>query len=182
MLLTNPILFRVLSTVRMLNGVTYGLSQCHAGRCSDRSMCAEGDSSTEPYICTHSLLAAHAAAVPAMRAAAPHAKISINWSVTWALPSNASDTVSSTGLSCEHYHQMLPHCNFKGSGTWALPSHAFCKINWPVIWALSPIASGTTNQPGLSHEQYPHLLVTLSVQLVCHMSTAIKCSRCCKLN
>ena len=33
------------------------------GRCSDRSMCAEGNSATEPYIAAHNMLNAHAAAV-----------------------------------------------------------------------------------------------------------------------
>ena len=73
---------------------------CCAGRCSNRTLCAEGDSYTEPYICTHSLLVAHAAAVVKMRAAAPHAKISINWSVTWALPSTETDAVSTCCLVC----------------------------------------------------------------------------------
>ncbi|RUP47511.1 glycoside hydrolase superfamily [Jimgerdemannia flammicorona] len=33
------------------------------GRCSDRAICAEGNSSTEPWICGHNSLKAHAAAV-----------------------------------------------------------------------------------------------------------------------
>lgn len=43
-------------------------SGVHApGRCSDRSRCAEGNSSTEPYIAAHNMLNAHAAAVEVYR-------------------------------------------------------------------------------------------------------------------
>ena len=48
-----------------LNGYLTGE---HApGRCSDRSVCREGDSSTEPYIVAHNMLLAHAAAVEVFR-------------------------------------------------------------------------------------------------------------------
>lgn len=67
-----------------------------AGRCSDRSICAVGDSNSEPYICAHTLLAAHGAAVIKMRAVAPQTKISINWSSDWVVPyTNSSDDIVS---------------------------------------------------------------------------------------
>jgi beta-glucosidase len=33
------------------------------GRCTNRTMCPEGDSSREPYQCTHTILLAHASVV-----------------------------------------------------------------------------------------------------------------------
>lgn len=48
-----------------LNGYYYG---SHApGRCSDRNVCSAGNSSTEPYIVSHNMLNAHAAAVQVYR-------------------------------------------------------------------------------------------------------------------
>lgn len=48
-----------------LNGYNSG---SHApGRCSDRNKCREGDSSTEPYLVSHNMLNAHAAAVEIYR-------------------------------------------------------------------------------------------------------------------
>jgi len=41
----------------------YGEGIHAPGRCSDRSKCPEGDSSTEPYLCAHHVLLSHAAAV-----------------------------------------------------------------------------------------------------------------------
>ena len=41
----------------------YGAGGHAPGRCSDRRKCAAGDSSTEPYICTHNVLRSHALAV-----------------------------------------------------------------------------------------------------------------------
>ncbi|DBA77308.1 TPA: hypothetical protein ACH3X2_000830 [Trebouxia sp. C0005] len=70
----------------------FGSGGMAPGRCSDRSICADGDSDSEPYICAHTLLAAHGAAVSKMRAAAPEAKISINWSADWVVPyTNSTD-------------------------------------------------------------------------------------------
>ena len=80
----------------------------HAGRCSDRSTCAEGDSTSEPYICAHTLLAAHGAAVQQMRAVAPSAKISLNLDSVWTVPytNSSADTVSSstTAVTCTPDH------------------------------------------------------------------------------
>jgi beta-glucosidase len=45
----------------------YGAGSFAPGRCSDRLRCAEGDSSTEPYIAGHNALLAHAAAVKLYR-------------------------------------------------------------------------------------------------------------------
>lgn len=49
-----------------LNGYLYGINA--PGHCTDRSKCKEGDSSTEPYIVSHNMLNAHAAAVDIYRA------------------------------------------------------------------------------------------------------------------
>jgi beta-glucosidase len=48
-----------------LNGYSSGSNA--PGRCSDRSQCREGDSSTEPYIVSHNMLNAHGAAVDLYR-------------------------------------------------------------------------------------------------------------------
>lgn len=45
----------------------FGLGIHAPGRCSTRSMCAEGNSATEPYIVAHHVLLAHAAAVDIYR-------------------------------------------------------------------------------------------------------------------
>ena len=45
----------------------YGAGSFAPGRCSDRLRCAEGDSSTEPYIAGHNALLAHGAAVSLYR-------------------------------------------------------------------------------------------------------------------
>ncbi|KAK9823911.1 hypothetical protein WJX72_006306 [[Myrmecia] bisecta] len=47
--------------------------------------CAEG-SQQEPWICTHNVLNAHAAAVASFRRLVPHGKISINFNTEWAEP------------------------------------------------------------------------------------------------
>ncbi|KAK9794356.1 hypothetical protein WJX73_002180 [Symbiochloris irregularis] len=56
------------------------------GRCSDRSRCAAGNSSTEPWIATHHVLLAHVAAVQQLRSIAPDAKVSINFNTNWGEP------------------------------------------------------------------------------------------------
>ncbi|PRW44359.1 E3 ubiquitin- ligase UPL7 [Chlorella sorokiniana] len=48
------------------------------GRCSNRTCCPEGNSTTEPQICAYHVLLAHAAAVPAFRRLVPNGKISLN--------------------------------------------------------------------------------------------------------
>jgi len=45
----------------------YGDGSHAPGRCSDRSKCDEGDSSTEPYICSKNVLVSHAKAVALYR-------------------------------------------------------------------------------------------------------------------
>ena len=76
---------------------------CHcAGRCSDRTTCPEGNSDSEPYICAHTVLAAHGAAVKEMRAVAPNAKISINLDSVWVVPytNTPADIVSLPNCYC----------------------------------------------------------------------------------
>ena len=72
-------------------GYAYGI---HApGRCSDRAKCeAGGDSDTEPWLVSHHVLLAHAAAVAAFRgpAGVPGGLISINLNAEWAEPASAS--------------------------------------------------------------------------------------------
>lgn len=45
----------------------YGSGSHAPGRCSDRSYCAEGNSTTEPWLCGHHVLLSHAAAVQIYR-------------------------------------------------------------------------------------------------------------------
>lgn len=68
-----------------------------AGRCSDRRVCAEGDSSKEPWVVTHNMLLAHAAAVDSFRSLVPHGNISINLNAEWSesLTSSVLDKVPS---------------------------------------------------------------------------------------
>jgi beta-glucosidase len=39
--------------------IGYGMGVHAPGRCSDRSICPQGDSSTEPYLCSHNVLLSH---------------------------------------------------------------------------------------------------------------------------
>ena len=71
-------------------GYAHGI---HApGRCSDRAKCAGGgDSAVEPWLVSHHVLLAHAAAVAAFRARSiPGGRISINLNAEWAEPATAS--------------------------------------------------------------------------------------------
>ena len=54
----------------------------------------------EPYICAHTILAAHGAAVKEMRAVAPNVKISINLDAVWVVPytNSSQDVVSLPNL------------------------------------------------------------------------------------
>lgn len=61
------------------------------GRCSDRSRCSAGDTSTEPWTVSHHVLLAHAAAVRHFRALVPDGRISININAEWAEPLNPAD-------------------------------------------------------------------------------------------
>lgn len=64
------------------------------GRCSDRSKCQEGDSSTEPYIVSHNMLNAHAAAVEVYRnkyQQSQGGKIGITLSTDFAYPLTQSE-------------------------------------------------------------------------------------------
>lgn len=61
------------------------------GRCSDRSICAEGNSTTEPWICGHNALRAHAAAVNVYRTKYQKkfpGQISVILDNTWTEPLN----------------------------------------------------------------------------------------------
>lgn len=62
------------------------------GRCSDDTKCAEGDSSTEVYQCTHSVLLSHAAAVKMFRGRGygENAEIGITLNINWAEPASDS--------------------------------------------------------------------------------------------
>lgn len=60
------------------------------GRCSDRNRCEAGDSDTEPWLCSHNVLLAHAAAVQHFRRLVPDGKISINLNCEWAEPFTSS--------------------------------------------------------------------------------------------
>ncbi len=72
----------------------------NAGRCSDRSMCAEGDSAREPWVVTHNVLLAHAAAVERFRALVPQGNISINLNAEWSEPMTSSVADKVPLLSC----------------------------------------------------------------------------------
>merc|ERR1711971_1223791 len=69
------------------------------GHCSDRNSCPVGNSSTEVYQCTHSVLLSHAAAVKLFREKKydKDAEIGITLSVNWAEP--ASDAVEDTNAA-----------------------------------------------------------------------------------
>jgi beta-glucosidase len=76
-----------------LNGYDFG---GHApGRCSDRSKCPEGDSSTEPYLCSHNVLLSHADVAQLYHekyASSQGGQIGMTLSGDWAEPmSNSQD-------------------------------------------------------------------------------------------
>ena len=58
---------------------------------SRRSIAAEGDSGTEPYVASHNVLRAHAAAVAEFRRLVPGGRISMNLNGDWAEPYTQSD-------------------------------------------------------------------------------------------
>jgi beta-glucosidase len=62
----------------------YGSGTHAPGRCSDRARCAAGDSAVEPYLCTHSVLLAHAAAVDLYRTHYGGGQIGITLNTDWA--------------------------------------------------------------------------------------------------
>lgn len=64
----------------------YGNGEHAPGRCSDRSKSPEGDSASEPFIASHNVLRAHAAAVAEFRVAVPGGRISMNINGDWAEP------------------------------------------------------------------------------------------------
>ncbi|BDA49688.1 beta-glucosidase 6 [Coccomyxa sp. Obi] len=70
--------------------IGYGMGIHAPGRCSDRQVCVEGDSSKEPWVVTHNVLLAHAAAVEHFRALMPHGNISINLNAEWSEPLTSS--------------------------------------------------------------------------------------------
>ena len=61
-----------------------------AGRCSNRKQCEAGDSFKEPWIVTHNVLNAHAAAVARFRKTQIDGKISINLNSDWSEPFSES--------------------------------------------------------------------------------------------
>eukprot|EP00268_Persea_americana_P061809 TRINITY_DN7860_c0_g1_i2.p1 TRINITY_DN7860_c0_g1~~TRINITY_DN7860_c0_g1_i2.p1 ORF type:complete len:525 (-),score=57.20 TRINITY_DN7860_c0_g1_i2:101-1675(-) len=76
-----------------MNG--YATGEFAPGRCSTREdgKCSAGDSATEPYIVSHHLLLAHAAAVKIYRdkyLASQNGKIGITFGVIWMVPLSAS--------------------------------------------------------------------------------------------
>ena len=64
-------------------------------RMSDRSISPDGDSGAEPYVASHNVLRAHAAAVAEFRRLVPGGRISMNINGDWAEPytSSAADEV-----------------------------------------------------------------------------------------
>jgi len=80
----------------------YDGGQHAPGRCTshDGQSCPEGDSSTEPYLCTHNVLLSHAAAVKVFREKgynANGAEIGITLNVDWGEP--ASDSAADYNAS-----------------------------------------------------------------------------------
>jgi beta-glucosidase len=72
----------------------YGTGQHAPGRCSNRTICTAGNSSTEPYIAAHNVLLAHAEAVQIYRKKyQPQQKgvIGITLNCDWAVPYSESD-------------------------------------------------------------------------------------------
>jgi beta-glucosidase len=69
----------------------YGTGGNAPGRCSDRSKCDHGNSSTEPYIVGHHLLLAHARAVDLYRKHYPKGKIGLVINSDFAYPLNETD-------------------------------------------------------------------------------------------
>lgn len=79
--------------------IGYGAGSHAPGRCSDRTKCAAGNSSTEPYICSHQVLRAHGKAMHVYRskhAATQGGQIGItvnsNNGVAWS--NSAADTAA----------------------------------------------------------------------------------------
>ncbi|KAI8805335.1 glycoside hydrolase superfamily [Cladochytrium replicatum] len=68
----------------------YGYGTMAPGRCSDRSICAEGDTLVEPWLCAHNALLAHATAVNVFRTkhkpSNPTAQISLKLDGAFAFP------------------------------------------------------------------------------------------------
>jgi beta-glucosidase len=96
----------------------YGYGTHAPGRCSDRSTCTAGNSSTEPYIAAHHVLLAHARAVDIYRRFfQPQQKgiIGITLNIDWAEPL----TNSSADLAASERH-----------------------IEWQVSWYADPIFKG----------------------------------------
>lgn len=76
----------------------YGVGTHAPGRCSDRSRCEHGDSTTEPYLAAHNVLLSHSAAVDTYRKKFQHAQkgvIGITLNTDWAEPfTNSSADVT----------------------------------------------------------------------------------------
>lgn len=72
----------------------HGNGQQAPGRCSDRTICAEGDSWTEPYIVAHNIILSHAAAVKVYREqfqGSQGGKIGIVLNCDWPEPYSVAD-------------------------------------------------------------------------------------------
>ncbi|PSC72359.1 beta-glucosidase 40 [Micractinium conductrix] len=64
----------------------YGSGVHAPGRCSDRARCTEGDSSTEPHLCSYYALLAHASAVRSFRKLVPGGRIAMSTSIGMSVP------------------------------------------------------------------------------------------------
>ena len=77
------------------------------GRCSDRSYCTEGNSSTEPYLCTHNLLRAHAYAAEVFRSEyknVKHKQIGMNLNIDGCWPASESEADRNASERCYIWH------------------------------------------------------------------------------
>jgi beta-glucosidase len=92
----------------------YGLGTHAPGRCSDRRICSEGDSATEPYVVAHNVLLAHAAAARVYRErySAPFGTRTQRGCIGLALNMDYFENLTiSEEVYCVHAHEALSHDN-----------------------------------------------------------------------